>query len=516
VLLVVWAIGPLLYLTWRASQTGQVLVGADGPFAGDQLQYMSWIRDASAHLLAANLYDIGPARYVFLHPMFSLSSLVVRLGVSVPASYLLWKPAAVLALLIGVVAYARRTMDTPWARLGVVALALFYAFPAVYLLEVPALGSLSLIAQAANIGGELFLAGLLAGYLPSAISVGLMPLFFIGIERLLDSQRRHPRRAAAWYVSWTALAGLLVAWLHPWQGQVLLLVLVGILVLDRDRIRHLAAVAIPALATLAPLVYYFVLAQVDPSWHIARSQNQVASPSLIAAAIPLLPLAVPALFGLGGSNHNVQERIVRLWPLAVVAGLLLNAPFSQHLFEGVTLPLAVLAVRGARRGLNAVSAKAGGPFFGAALGVAGVVLLTVPGMANDASYLRSQVRSGNQPFLLSGDEQTAIDYLAKQPTPGGVLSPLYLGQAIPALTGRDTWVGHPSWSPDFSARADTAERLFAGDLTPADADQVVKTSGARFLLADCRGRADLSAAIAPRVAVVHRFGCATVYELHRS
>jgi hypothetical protein len=41
----------------------------------------------------------------------------------------------------------------------------------------------------------------------------------------------------------------------------------------------------------------------------------------------------------------------------------------------------------------------------------------------------------------------------------------------------------------------------------------VARTGARFVLADCTTRADLRRELAPIIGSVHRFGCATVYEL---
>jgi hypothetical protein len=94
-----------------------------------------------------------------------------------------------------------------------------------------------------------------------------------------------------------------------------------------------------------------------------------------------------------------------------------------------------------------------------------------------------------------------------------VLTRLYLGQAVPALSGRRTYVGHPSWTPHFHERVDATESLFAGELPPAEARALVRGSGAAFVVQDCVERADLSSALAPVVRRARRFGCATVYEL---
>ena len=47
---------------------GRALTGADGLLASDQLQYFTWIRQASKHVLIGNEYDMAPDHRVFLHP----------------------------------------------------------------------------------------------------------------------------------------------------------------------------------------------------------------------------------------------------------------------------------------------------------------------------------------------------------------------------------------------------------------------------------------------------------------
>jgi hypothetical protein len=55
--------------------------------------------------------------------------------------------------------------------------------------------------------------------------------------------------------------------------------------------------------------------------------------------------------------------------------------------------------------------------------------------------------------------------------------------------------------------------LFSGSLAPGAAQRFVRTSGARFMLADCRPNADLRRLLRPVVRTVRTFGCARVYAL---
>ena len=84
---------------------------------------------------------------------------------------------------------------------------------------------------------------------------------------------------------------------------------------------------------------------------------------------------------------------------------------------------------------------------------------------------------------------------------------------MPAWTQRETWVGAGSWTPHFDARLQQAEQLFSGRLGRAEAEALVRRSGARFLLSDCHGRADIGALLARVTVRERRFGCATVWEV---
>ena len=96
---------------------GRALTGADGVLASDQLQYFTWIREASEHVLIGNRYDFAPDERTFLHPGYLLSGLVHAVtGLSVPLSYLLWKPVAVVLTFVGALLYVRRLVPSRGAQ----------------------------------------------------------------------------------------------------------------------------------------------------------------------------------------------------------------------------------------------------------------------------------------------------------------------------------------------------------------------------------------------------------------
>jgi len=118
--------------------------------------------------------------------------------------------------------------------------------------------------------------------------------------------------------------------------------------------------------------------------------------------------------------------------------------------------------------------------------------------------------------FITKDEHAALHYLAKNPTPGGVLTQFYMGEAVPGATGRHTLVGDCLWSePDCMPNSESVDALFEGTMSTAQSRQFVIASGARFLLASCsspqvRLRRRLGAKL---IVSVKHFGCATVYQV---
>lgn len=482
-----------------------VLLTGHGVFNGsydsdvaDQMQYLGFIRDSGAHVLISNRFDVVPDPHLFLDPVFAVSGLVFRLGASIQLSDLLWLPIAAAVLCVGFVSYVRRLLGPD--RIAVVlalALALFYVSPAMPLADWLH-GSANLQFGTQVVGREMFAAGYSWSGGPAEIAVGLMPLFLVGIERVLEPARRRPGRSARWYVVWSGLAGLLASWLHPWQGITLLVIVAGLVAWGRFPRRYLA-LAPAVVLTAAPLGYFFVLSHTHSSWKTVSGANNYSHFGLwlVLGLAPLL-LALP---GFRGRDLDVQQRILRIWPVAALAVYLaLHQTWFYHALAGLSLPLAILAVQG-WRALRVPRVV-----------VAAVVLgVTVPGMVWVVQYLAKH-RANN--FFAPG-EARALAFLDHARRPGPVLAAVMpLGQAVPAFAGRQTYVGHYYWTYNYFHRAAVTEALFDGQLARAQATALVRASRASFIAADCRpGRANLGPLLGNLIVRVRHFGCATVYEV---
>jgi hypothetical protein len=491
VALALWAAVPLVYLLIRATIHHESLSGGDSVFAGDQLQYLAWIRGAGQHVAAANGFALRLGDRVFVHPMFLLSGLLWRTGVGIALSYLLWMPVAVAVLYVGFRQFTFRMLSSPMARSAALILALFFVTPAD-----PLAGWTVGSSGLGTLAGQLAPSGTLYGYFPVAIAIGSSAMFMLGLVSIVDPGRR--RRRLGWYLGWTSLAGIVACWLHPWQGETAILVIAGLLALQRFR-RGLLPLLVPAAAAAAPLAYYFVLSRVDPAWRLAELQSAPARPDPLLLLLALAPLAVPAIVALRSCRR--QDAVLWLWPTAALLVYFVSPGYAPHALEGIPLPLAVLAVRGWQR-LRL-------PGWLAAIAIS---LCTLPGLAFDVHLFHDTAVSDPQALLLTRGERQALAYLARAHQPGGVLSSLRISTAVPAYTGRRTWAGHPSWTPNYAMRTAAVASLFGGRMTSLAERSFLREVGARYLLADCE-RDFEPASVGPLLVGGRRFGCVDVYQL---
>jgi hypothetical protein len=493
--LAAWSVVPIVHLV--ANLHGGFLTGADGPFPADQLQYLAWIRDSGAHVLAGDLFEIPPGERVFLHPMWVISGGLWRGGLPIWLGGFIWKPVAVLVAILGVRAYVGRLVEGgAWHRTAIVALALCYVSPLVIL--DPA---------AARLAGEMFTAGQLWGYLPSVIAVGLMPVYLLALERAVRDGRALPCGPLVVAGS----IGLLVGWLHPWEGETLALVTLGLLCWMRGEAAVKLLVCLGSVAL--PLAGYFALAHADAAWRIAEAGGNVSRPPFTEFLAAVGPLLAVAIAGVRRPGPELQERALLLWPVASLLSYFVLAPSSSagHALAGLAIPLAVLADSGVRRALHASSLHQAhrASMRLAAIGAV-VIVLIVPGAIHVARSLLRTIGNGRSGQIMSQSDRAALRYLARRQGTGGVLAAEPLSTFVPAFSGKPTWVGHPLWTPDFSQRAATAQAIVEGRLPGAVTRRSLLLSGATYVLAGC-GSPNLGRLLTPILRGSIRFGCDQVY-----
>ncbi|MFM8884164.1 MAG: hypothetical protein ACKOH7_05095, partial [Solirubrobacterales bacterium] len=348
------AVAPLAGLIARTVVQGGVVTGADGFLVTDPMQYLNWLRQSGEYGAAANLYDLAPGPHSFVHPGLLISGLVHRAGAGIVVAYQLWKPIAVAALFFGSFYFAGRFLVRERDRRTALVLALFFATPVAAAVGWSVDPASQVKFDLDFIGGELWTGTYLWGYLFTAVGVGLMPLGLLAFERARNG-------AGARYLAASALVGLVVSWLQPWQGATYLFILcvaVPAFVLvgkaPREEVRRAGGqVVLVALATALPLLYYWVLSRSDPSWELAGEVNDFGRWPLWVTLVGIAPLAIPALFAYRQRPRNLGDWMLRVWPVAALAVFYLPfGTFPFHAFQGMALPLAILALLAVRQGLG--------------------------------------------------------------------------------------------------------------------------------------------------------------------
>jgi hypothetical protein len=493
----------------RASVHGLVWTGTDGFYIVDQMQYLAWIRDASHHVLVSNLFVLRDTPADYFQPAVVISGALTALGLAPWLALLLWKPVAVLVIFYGFRAYVGRSLAGIWSRRAALVLGLFF-------------GSYTVIYGSLGVLGDLFAPFLSWGYTFGLLAIGVMLLALVSYDRARRSSDGARDRAA-----WAPGAlGALASLLHPWQGELLILIVAfSELALWRSERRARGRVALPLItvvATGAPLLYYAILGRADLSWRLARIASK-HSFSLTSILLGIAPLLILGLLAWRPRPRSFIATATRAWPLAALAIYVLSASDLSatplHAFNGITFPLAVLAVEGLQRvriGRLLEPVRIGRLPLAPAIGVLAMGAATVPASVYMLQIARRIVTPapGSNADFIHRDENRALHYLAKNGEPGGVLTQPYLGAAVPGETGRRTFVGDCLWSePGCLVRSKVTYELFKGGMQTAGARTLVRQTGARFVLADCTTTADMRKLLAPMTRSVHSFGCATVYEL---
>ena len=310
-----------------------------------------------------------------------------------------------------------------------------------------------------------------------------------------------------------AALAVLAGWMHPWQGEVLILVLIGAEAVTwalGQRARIGARLLMVGAAGL-PLAYYVALGRLDLSWRVAERAARGGYP-LTTVIVWLLPLLVPAAVAYRLRPASFVDAAARVWPFALIATFVLDERFASspaHVFLGISVPLAVLIGQGAR--------SVGWPkgISRAAVATLGAIAFTVPVTVDQLTRTAWAVFSGpRQANFLPNDEAQALDYVQDQSGRGGVLTDFGLGVAVPAETGRATYAGNPFWSgPGWRHRRRLALLLLRGEMRPRQARAFVLGTGARYVIRDCGMHGNLTRLLGSMIEWSHQFGCDRVYTI---
>jgi hypothetical protein len=241
----------------------------------------------------------------------------------------------------------------------------------------------------------------------------------------------------------------LLWWEHPFDAVTLIFLgAVELWILPRWN-RLLVPVGIAAVS-LPPFLYYRAL-QRFPDYAGWSIQNVMLSPStgsLISGFLPLILLAVPAVYLLRQDPERGRTALFLLFWI-VTQFILSYLPFSfqRRLTAGVQFPLAVLAAFT----LNRI--KTWTPI------VAIVLLLTASNVYMTQQQIQG-IASKDMPFYLPDSYARAFQWLASQKDKGTVVSGFITGNFIPAYTGHPVYIGHSALTPEIAKKRAEASGFF--------------------------------------------------------
>ena len=500
-----------------AAANNRVYLGAANGAAQDSMQYLAWATDAAHHGLIANLYGFNNGGHVFFHPIWLVTGLLhIDAGVSYPLLLGLWQAAALILLVIVLRRYAQLVLGNDGrARAIALTLALFLVSPFfLFVVNLP----LRINGQwTSRLTNESYAVQWISGDFPKALTVTAMIGYLIALERLLGTLDRPTLGAELLQPAGFAAAalGATAAFLHPWQGTELAVLTVGVAIWDRLLSRRNVRLLLPLASIALPLLYYLILPKIDPGWATAtRGSGAHRGIPLLGWLTTFGPVALASIPGWRSPATSDRQRLLRLWPIAVLITFVAVPTGKYQAFAGVSVPLALLAVQGWRRIIEERRLAGRNPRVLRFLATAGVVVL-VFGVAPATTWLLINKRLNARAVAeLDRPDADALDYLARQPR-GGVLTTPKVGIWAPALTDDSTYVGHFLWSPRWGQRKNYVSRLFGYrgklPLSQTEALALIEKPEARYVLEPCEAREKLWPLLESRGYSRHAFGCATVY-----
>ena len=432
-------------LVLKVWMRGGVVTGGDGFLVADPLQYLDWARQAGEHGLIGNLYDLAPGDRAFLHPGLLLSGWLSRLGAG-PVAGVPDLEAGRRRRAVRGHAGARAALPgaprRPPARARARAVRVLAR------------------RRARRLGRDRRCRGQAAVRLRHRRAVD-------GPTCGATCSRRSRSACCRSRCSPTSAAAKAAARAGSRRGGGAGCCALAAAVAGRDarvraRGRRGGAGAArspragggarsrrPLAATAAPLVYYALLARFDAAWELAGAVNDLPRWSWWV----LLRRARCRSRSRPRSRTGCRRRTSA--PSRCARG---RSPAAARLLPAVRdvpvprAPGPHAAARRARRcsrcARGSATARSGS---WPAVGVVALLVVRRDRLPRVRASPTPSTSAASR-SLLDGRRARRAALPRPRAEPGGVLAPVYTGIAVPAYTGRETWIGAGSWTPDQPAR----------------------------------------------------------------
>ena len=268
--------------------------------------------------------------------------------------------------------------------------------------------------------------GIVGDMMPIWLSWGY-PFGLMAVALIVFALLRYDRARSAGRLTWVpGLLGGLASTLHPWQGEMMILLVLGAELVrwreSRSRWRRAAAApALPVLTLALTALPLALLPAARPPRHLLESGagRQQARVPVLVDRHRRRPAGDPRRAGLPRAPDSFLELLLRLWPPAAVVIYVLSATALSatplHAFNGITIPL----VGAGRQGRAAHRAAPDPPRRGWWRGLRSL-LAVVPANAYALAVAHKFVvpTRGNANFI-THDERRRWPTWPRTPTPAG-------------------------------------------------------------------------------------------------
>ncbi len=277
-----------------------------------------------------------------------------------------------------------------------------------------------------------------------------------------------------------AVSSFFLVWFHPFNGPtvfVVLLVYMLVRFVHTKRIhwKWIQHYVVLGMGTLPPVLYLWLLAQRD--WVIRNwsAQNILPSPSLWMYMIGfglLLPLALVGIWRIIKDQQSSRVFLV-VWILVTLVLMYVPVSFQRRMSEGVQIPLVLLAFFGVWWCWSRLRQRGG---IWATAGVMGLIIfLPLSNLQVLGQDFFLFTTKHDLPYYLMQDEVDAMHWLRDHTDYTDVIfSSYYMGNYIPAYSGRVVWIGHGPQTIDLQYKFEDSEAFWSDDADPPEKEQLLR------------------------------------------
>ncbi len=309
-------------------------------------------------------------------------------------------------------------------------------------------------------------------------SLTLLILTFYLMLRAFDTDRWR-------YSIGAGISSFFLAWFHPFNGPtvfVVLLVYMIVMFIWKRKVNWRWAwhYIILGLCTVPAVIYLFVMQQTDWVIRSWSAQNLLPSPSVWMYLIGfglLVPLAV-----VGGwrilRQHDPRQLFLVVW--AIVAGILIYVPvsFQRRMSEGMQIPIILLAMFGIAYLVYRIHNQY--LRWGMIMGLIIFLPLTNFQVLGQEFYLFHS--KPTLPYYLEQGEVDGMHWLRDHAGYRDIIfSSYYIGNYIPAYSGRVVWIGHGPQTINLPWKFETNEWFWQDNRDDIQKETLLREEGIRYV-----------------------------------